>query len=79
MQRSYISYQLKIKKRGYFLKEGHSEECNDLSNGNKSSNKIKKDKKILGKNIFVEECQKITNKSSIYDRTLFKNKFRDNN
>ena len=65
------------KKSGYLFKREHSEECNNIFLGNNSFNYKEKENNKFGKKIFIEECEKIMNNSSIYDRTLFKNQFKD--
>ena len=65
------------KKSGYIFKRDHSDECNNLSKDNNNFNYKDKENLKLGKKFFIEECEKIMNNSSIYDRTLFKNQFKD--
>ena len=60
-------------KSGYFLKKDHSMECNNIS----SIINIKKINTDNDKENFASLCEEIMNKSTIYDRTLFKNKFKD--
>ena len=67
----------KNKKSEYYFKVDHSDECNNLSKEFHSYNVKQNGLKKLEKNIFIGECEKIMNKSSKYDRPLFKEKFKD--
>ena len=62
-------------KSGYFLKKVHSLECDDLYNQKKI--KIENQQKKSKKELFVELCENIMNKSNIYDRRLFKEEFKN--
>ena len=65
------------KKSGYLFKREHSEECNNLFICDNIFNYKGKENHKFYKKFFIEECEKIMNNSSIYDRTLFKNQFKD--
>ena len=71
-------------KSGYFIKKEHSLDCdnlykksydNNLKDNNKEvlTNKKNNDDKIS----FIEKCENLMNNSSIYDRRLFKNEFKN--
>lgn len=62
-------------KAGYFLKKEHSLECDDLYNQKKI--KIENQEKNNKKELFIELCENIMNKSNIYDRRLFKEEFKN--
>jgi len=67
------------KKSGYFLKEGHSVECEDQFPENKIFNEQAKTNKNndIKKENFILECNNVMNSSTIYDRGLFKDKFKE--
>ena len=62
-------------KSGYFLKKVHSLKCDDLYNQKKI--KIENQQKKSKKELFIELCENIMNKSNIYDRRLFKEEFKN--
>ena len=70
-----IEYILPDQKRksGYYLKHDHSEECYDLKNIISRN----EHKTIRDRDKFIEECENIMNKSSIYNRNLFKTEFKN--
>ena len=51
----------------------HSQECKNLF----SKIEKKNNTEILSKDNFISECEKIMNSSEIYDRNLFKDKFKE--
>ena len=65
----------KNKKSGYFLKKKHSLECEESYI--KKSQKDKNNPIKNNKDNFVSQCELFMNSSDIYDRRLFKKKFKD--
>ena len=65
------------KKHGYYFKIDHSEECNNLNILYNVDNKNNNNNKENSKKEFIELCEKFMNSSSIYDRTLYKNEFKN--
>ena len=65
------------KKSGSFLKEGHSVECENQFPENKIFNEGPKTNKFIdvNKETFILECNNVMNSSTIFDRSLFKDKF----
>ena len=72
-------------KSGYFIKKNHSSECDNLYKNTFNDNYIDNNNDILKNNInnindknsFIEKCENIMNNSSIFDRRLFKNEFKN--
>ena len=73
-------------KSGYFLKKDHTEECYDLDVNplpNKENKKYKKE--ILEKELyhkqskenFIRLCEEVMNSSTVFNRPLFKEKFKE--
>ena len=71
----YRIYRTKIIKSGYFFTKSDSLECDELNNKNLYLNKdfikLTDDREE-----FYNQCRDIMNKSSIYDRSLFKEAFK---
>ena len=63
-------------KSGYFLKKNHSAECDLLEGGSKNI-KILEAKKYEDKKLFISKCEDLMNSSTIYDRRLYKESFKD--
>ena len=63
-------------KSGYCLKKPHSVECDLLEDSSKNI-KILEAKKYEDKKIFISKCEELMNNSTIYDRRLFKQSFKD--
>ena len=63
------------KKSGYFLKKKHSLECEEsyIKKSGKDNNILIKD----NKDKFISECEIFMNSCDIYDRRLFKKKFKE--
>jgi len=61
-------------KSGYFLKKDHTKECYNLTNLYNNNTKVNDNNN--DKNHFYELCYTIMNTSDIYDRRLFKEKFK---
>ena len=61
-------------KSGYFIKNEHSQQCIQLDNNIDIGEKNQKSK---DKDNFIQKCEEIMNCSSIFDRNLFKNKFKE--
>ena len=63
-------------KSGYFLKKNHSAECDLLEGGSKNI-KILEAKKYEDKKLFISKFEDLMNSSTIYDRRLYKESFKD--
>ena len=63
-------------KSGYFLKKNHSAECDLLEGGSKNI-KVLEAKKYEEKKLFISKCEDLMNSSTIYDRRLYKESFKD--
>ena len=67
-------------KSGYFLKEDHSQECEKAFPTIKKNDfnpDEKKEENNNQKEKFIKACNNIMNSSTIYDRNIYKDKFKD--
>ena len=60
-------------KSRYFLKKDHSSECKELE----KNIKISKKENYKKKDEFIKLCEDVMNTSTIYDRNLYKTKFKE--
>ena len=80
MQLLNIFTQIKKTKAGYFLKEDHSVECETTYPTKKKTNINNDDIKEENNNQkekFINACYNVMNSSTIYDRNIYKDKFKD--
>lgn len=63
-------------KSGFFIKSFHSEECIEMDYIKSIKNIKEKVEKEEGKDTFITLCQELMDKSTIYDRRIFKEEFK---
>ena len=64
-------------KSGYFIKSYHSEECLEFYYLQSIKNMKEKVEKEEGKEKFITLCEELMDKSTIYDRRLYKEEFKN--